>query len=155
MTTQTAPPHTRHSKPLRSRATREAEYVIAIVINAAVIYVIHHLLEWEWAPFLTEDFARLLPIMTVALGATIVANVIYMVYDPVWFKSISQVGLLILNAFVTAGVWDVFPFDFSAYSFAWAGLARAVLAVTFVAIILGIIAELVRLAGSWLADDVR
>ena len=155
MTTQTIPPHTKHSKPLPSRAAREFEYVIAVGINAALIYVVHNLLEWNWAPFLTEDFTRLLPILTISLGATVAINLAYMAYDRVWFKSITQVGLLVLSGFVTAGIWDVFPFDFSNYDFAWAGTTRAILIVVFVAIVLGIISELVRLAGSWLADDVR
>lgn len=153
MTTQLAPPHTKPVKPQAPRAAREVEYVIAVAINAAALYGVYNILDWAWAPFLTEDFNRVIPILTFSIGATILANVLYMFYDPVWFKSITQVALLTIAMFVTGRIWQVFPFDFSAYDFPWTGTARAILVITIIGIMLGMISELVRLAGSFLSGN--
>ena len=153
MTTQIAPPHTRPVKPQPTRAARDFGYMIAIGINAGMLYVAHNLLDWNWASWLTDDFTKVLPILTVSLVATMLVNFVYMAYDHVWFKSLTQIGLLALSLLVTARIWQVFPFDFSSFDFAWTGLTRAVLVASFFGIALGMIAELVRLAGSWIAGD--
>jgi hypothetical protein len=153
MPTQLAPRHTRPVKSQASRVARQFEYAIAVIIKVALLYVVLNILDWSWTPFLTEDFNRVIPILRFSIGATILANALYMVYDPVWFKSIIQVGLLTISMIVMARVWQVFPFDFSSYDFPWMGTARAILAFTVIGIMLGIISELVRLVGSFLSGN--
>ena len=40
---------------------RRSGYVVAVAINAALLWVTHQLLDWGWPRFLTEDFEELLP----------------------------------------------------------------------------------------------
>ena len=137
--TETSPPKT------RSSSGKRAGYAIAAVINGALVYVVHNLLAWDVAPFLTNDFEDVVPIITASLVATVVFNVIYLFYDPGWFKHLSQVGLLGISIAATAKMYRVFPFDFSAYEFDWATLARVAMIIAIVGASIGIVAELVKL----------
>lgn len=140
MLTETRPPQT---KP--SSAGKRFGYAIAAAINGALVFVVHNLLAWDVAPFLTNDFERVVPIITVSLVATVVVNVIYVGYDRGWFKSLSQIGLLGISIAATVRMYEVFPFDFSAYEFDWATLARVVMIIAIVGAGIAIIVELVKL----------
>ncbi len=110
----TVPPVVRPvERVLRSHPGRTSGYVAAIVVNAGILYVARHLLEWSWPDFVTPAWAEVLDVVTVSLVATIVANLAFLVYDHRWFRSLalavtSGVGLL-----ATLRVYQVFPFDFS------------------------------------------
>lgn len=95
-------------------------------------------------PFLTDDFNRVLPIIKVSLVATAVVNLVYMVYDPGWFKSLSQIGLLSISLARAAVMYWVFPFDSSALAFDWATLTRVVLILAMVGITVGIMVLVVK-----------
>jgi hypothetical protein len=120
-------------------------YVLAAAINLALVYVVHNLLTWDVAPFLTNDFDRVAPIITVSLVATAVFNVIYVFYDPAWFKSLTQIGTLAISIAATARMYQVFPFDFSAYDFDWETLAKVVMIIAIVGAGIAIITEFVKL----------
>ena len=135
------------SPPTKSPAAgKRFGYVLAALINVALVYVVHNLLAWEVAPFLTADFEEVVPIVTVSLIATAVFNLIYVFYDPRWFRSLSQIGLLGISIAATARMYQVFPFDFSTYEFDWATLARVVMIIAIVGAAVGIVTEFVKLA---------
>jgi hypothetical protein len=77
-----------------------------------------------------------------------VVNMVYLRYDPAWFKSLCQVGISAIALTVAIRVLQVFPFDFSQYSFNWAALARLLLALAVFGSVVGIVAELARLTKS-------
>ena len=120
--------------------------MVAIAVNVALLNAANNLLEWDIFPFLTNDFERVLPILNVSLGAAIVVNLIYLDVDALWFKSLTQIGLLAISLAVTIRLYQVFPFDFSAYEFNWQLLATWALILAMVAIGIGVVAELIRLA---------
>jgi hypothetical protein len=128
-----------------SRTGRRIGYVIAAAINVALLYFVNNLLNWDLSPFLTDDFERVIPLINVSLVATIVVNVIYLFFDRRWFKSLTQIGLAGIAMAATVRLYRVFPFDFSAYDFAWATLARAVLIIAMVGMAIAIVAETVKL----------
>jgi hypothetical protein len=141
MLTDTKPPASK-SPPTGKRFG----YALAALINGALVYVVHNLLAWDVAPFLTDEFERVVPIITVSLVATAVFNVIYVVSDPVWFKSLTQIAVLGISIAATARMYRVFPFDFSAYDFDWATLAKVVMIIAIVGAGLAIITEFAKLA---------
>lgn len=130
----------------RTRETRTTRtgYLAAIVVNVAMLFVVHRLLEWGLVPFLTEDFRRLLPIVSLSLASTVVVNVLYLTYDPGWFRSLTQLGLNAISLAVVVRTYQVFPFDFSAYGFDWTGLVRLALVAVMVAIGIALVVEVVR-----------
>ena len=88
---------------------RRFGYAAAAVVNAALLFVVNNLLEWDLLPFLTNDFDRVVPIVRVSLVATIVVNLIYLFFDPDWFKSLSQIGLLGISMAATVRLYRISP----------------------------------------------
>ena len=120
-------------------------YVIAIVINAALLVVVNNLLAWGWISWLTDDFEEVLPLLNLSLTATILVNLVYLAFDAEWFKSLCELGLLSISLAVTIRLYQVFPFDFSAYDVDWAVLARIVLIIAMVGVGIAMIVQVVKL----------
>jgi hypothetical protein len=143
MTTTTSPAKTR--APL---GARRFGYLVAVLVNVVMLVVVNNILDWGWLPFLTDDFEAVVWLINLSLTASILANLAYMAYDPVWFRSITQVVLNLISIAVLVTMWQVFPFDFSAYEFAWDTLVRFVLVLGIVGTVIGTVAELVKMTRS-------
>ncbi len=144
--TVTAPTPTRpRTRREITRPARQFGYLIAAVINGAMLYVANHLLEWEWPSWLTQDFERVLPIVQTSLIAGMVINLAYIGFDASWFKSIGQIVISAIGLAVAIRMFTVFPFDFSAYDFAWDTLARWVIVVAMIGSAIGILVESLKL----------
>jgi hypothetical protein len=141
--TTPAPPTTGRDR--RSPATRRAGYAIAIAVNAALLYVVHNLQEWDVVTWLTDDFDRALPLIRMSLIAAIVVNAAFLLWDIGWFRSFGQIVTAGFSLVATARLLQVFPFDFSAYDFPWETLTRIVLMIGIVGTALAIVVESVRL----------
>jgi hypothetical protein len=116
-----------------------------VVVNVALVFVANNLLEWGILSFLTDDFERALPIINVSLGASILVNLVYLIYDAGWFKSLSQIGLLGISLAATIRLYQVFPFDFGVES-GWTTFTRVGLILVIVGAAAGIVAETAKLA---------
>jgi hypothetical protein len=128
-----------------SRAARRFGYIVAIAVNGALLIVAHNLLSWGWPSFLTDEFADLLPLINLSLGATILVNATYINYDPVWFKSSTQIGLGAITMMLAVRTLQVFPFDFTGYDFDWEPIARGMIILSMIGIGIGLVVETVRL----------
>jgi hypothetical protein len=142
--TMTSPPSALRPAE-KGKAARKTGYGAAVVVNLVLLLVINNLLEWDWFRFLTADFGPMLWLINVSLVATVLINLVWLGYDPVWFRSLSQIGLNLISAVVTIRMYQVFPFDFSTYEFNWTPIARFVIILTMVGLALGTITELVKL----------
>lgn len=141
MTQGTSAPDTTRT----SRGTRQVGYVVAVVVNAVVLFIVNNLLGWDLLPWLTDEFQELLPLISLSIVVNIVVYAIYLAYDTPWFKSLTQIGTAAIGLAVAIRTWQVFPFDFSAYSFNWEAVTRVVLIIATVGICIGIVAEAVKL----------
>lgn len=138
-------------RPRTSTASRFG-YLVGVVVNAILIVIVNNLLAWGWVPFLTGRFELLTGIITVSLSVVLVANVLWLAFDPRWFKAMLQLGLNAISLVVAMRIWQVFPFDFSAYpGFSWHTMARVVIVVSMVGICVGMLSELFKLLSpsSW------
>jgi uncharacterized protein (DUF486 family) len=134
------------SAPPRARSSgRSGAYVATIVVDIVLIYVVSNLLEWNWLPFLTSDFSKVVTLIVVSLGVAIFLNVVYLLYHRYWFKALGQTVLGLINIAVTLRLYRVFPFDFSPYPFDWATVLRVLLIMALVGAGIGIVVELARL----------
>lgn len=131
-----------------STAGRRAGYLVAAIVNLVVLWVVGHLLEWGWPPFLTPDFDELLPYITVSLVATAVVNLLWIVRDPEWFTHVGQIGLNGISLVVAVETWQIFPFDLSEYAPVWETVARAVIALAIFGLVIATMVELVGLIRS-------
>lgn len=134
------------AKPGTPRTGRRFGYLLAAALNGAFLYVVDNVLDWDVAPFLTDSFEEATPTIRLVLWATIVVNLAYLFFDPKWFKSITQIGLAGLSIAATVRIYQVFPFDFSAYEFPWETLTRTILIIAVVGAAISIVVEVVRLA---------
>lgn len=134
-----------NSRPPSPAGVRRFGYLVAIAVNFGGLAVVNNVLKWDIVPFLTPDFSRVVGFISVSIGLTIVANMIYLAYDPAWFKSLSQIGLLVVSLAVTIRVYQVFPFDFSAYSIAWSQMTRWFLIIAMAGTGTGMLVEVGKL----------
>lgn len=130
----------------RKRAPRPARmfgYMVAIAVNAILWYVVHNLQRWDLPFVLAERFPRVLTALDLSLGAAMVANVIFLAYDPRWFRRIGQAALNLLSLNAMYAMYRVFPFDFGS-----AGAnqtIRSLMVLGMIAAAVGTIVELARL----------
>ena len=125
---------------------RQVGYAVAVAVNLVMLVIAHNILDWGWLPFLTGDFAQVVPWISLGLIASIVANAIYQFNDTLIVKSTGQIGVNLISVFVTYQIWQVFPFDFSAYDFNWGVLVRVLLVLAMVGAGIGVLAEATKMA---------
>ncbi len=131
----------------RERA-RQAGYVVAVVVNAIMLAIAHALPAWG-LPFITMAYVDVLWAVDLSLGATIIANALFVVYDPSWFRNLAQIILSALAVVSGYTMYRVFPFDFGSQSLN--DLARLGLFVVVAILVLVTVAQLVK----WLVDQTR
>ena len=132
---------------MATRSSRRVGYAIAIAVNIGLLVVVLNLVSWGWFPWLTEEFDEVVPYLVASIAATMLVNAAYFVFDPPWFKSLTELGTLVLSMIATVRLLGVFPFDFSAYEFPWGTLARSILGLAIFGIAVAMIAQLAKLAG--------
>ena len=121
------------------------EYVAAIVVNIIIMVVVNNLLRWNFPPFLTDDFNRLLWLINLSLGATIAVNLAFIFYARKWFKALCRLSLSAIALVLCTRFLQIFPFDFSMYeSTMWTGLARVMIIIAIVMVGISIVVDLVK-----------
>lgn len=133
-------PFTRHHRS----AGRRFGYLVAIGINAVMLSIANHLLEWDWPSFLTDEFNDVLGIITVSFVATMIANAMFVVFDAPWFKSLANAVTAAIAIAVAWRMLQVFPFDFTGYDRDWSDVARIVLVFAMLGAAVGCLVEMVR-----------
>ena len=127
------------------KGTRRLGYGISIVVQVALLILVNNLVEWDIAPFITDEFNDLVPYINVSLVASMVVNALYFAFDPRWFRSLTQAILNVISLVVIVQTYRIFPFDFSGSDFNWTALTRTGLIVLMVLVGVGIIGEVVKM----------
>jgi len=128
-----------------SRGTRRFGYGVSIAVEVALLILVNSLVEWDIAPFITEEFNDLVPYINVSLIASMLVNAVYFAFDPRWFRSFTQAILNVISLVVVFQTYRIFPFDFSGSDFNWTALTRTGLVVLMVLITIGTIGEVVKM----------
>ncbi|HEX6301318.1 MAG TPA: hypothetical protein VF148_12695 [Acidimicrobiia bacterium] len=144
-----------HVSPDLRRAGRRFGYGVAIAINVAMLIVVQYILDWGRLAFLTDEFADVVPWISLGLVATIVANLVYQFNDTRIVKSTGQILTNLISIFVTYQVYLVFPFDFSGSTFNWEVIFRILLVLAMVGAGIGVLVEAVKLASSEFQQERR
>lgn len=126
-------------------SVRPIGYVVTILVNAVVLFIVNNLLNWGWPPWLTQSFDQVLPLINASILATMLFTAVYLFYDTAGFKQFGEVVTLAISIAAMARTLAVFPFDFSAYPFDWGAITRTVLVVLLVAMVIAFIFNLGRL----------
>ena len=125
-----------------STASRRGGYVVAAVINAVFLWLIHVSPGWDAVPFLTADFQQVLWLIDVSLVVTIALNLLYLIRDP---RRLTAAGAVLTSAIgfaVSVWILQIFPFDFGTSSF-WPVVFRIALWVAIVGSAIAIVVNLV------------
>ncbi len=131
-----------------AKAARRVGYLISIAINVAMLVIVQNLLEWGWLPFLTDEFADVVPWISLSLVASIVANIIYQIDDSLIVKSVGQIADNMISVWATYTVLTIFPFDFSGYAFDWEVVARVALIFAIVGAGIAALVEAIKLVSA-------
>jgi hypothetical protein len=138
-----------------SQWARKIGYLVAVLVNGAMLVVVNVRPGWRELSFLTESFVDILWLINLSMVAGAVVNAVYLWYDPAWFKSVCQVGVSAIGLTAAIRMLRVFPSDFSAYSFDWAALTRLLLVLAVFGSVVAITVEIVRLAHRGISAGVR
>ena len=95
--------------PELKQSAKRFGYVVAIVINLVMLFVVQNILEWGWLPFLTEEFAEVVPWISFSLIVSIAANLVYQMDDSPTVKSLGQIVVNLISIQVTFVMLTVFP----------------------------------------------
>ena len=68
---------------------------------------------WTSYPLLTSDFSQWIPIITTALIAAIIGNIILIIYDGYFFRQVIHISMDLFSLAATISLLVIFPFDFS------------------------------------------
>jgi hypothetical protein len=126
-------------------AGRRVGYIFSIAINAVILYGANRWPGWDVVPFLTSRVPEVLGIINASLIAGIVANLVYVLWDPPRLRALGDLVTLSIGIVAMTQTWQVFPFDFSAYSFNWELVTRILIVVGIAGSAIAIIVALVTL----------
>lgn len=129
-----------HRQPV---ASRRLGYTIAVGVNALLFYLVNVSPGWHAVPFLTSATTQVLPWVNATMIAGVVANVLYVGFDPRWFRALGDIVTTAIGIAGMVRVWQVFPFDFGGSSVGWASVARALLGVGIAGSAIAIVVALV------------
>jgi hypothetical protein len=129
-------------------ASRRLGYTIAVAVNALLIYLVNVSPGWDAVPFLTPATTEVLPWVNASIIAGVIANAVYVAWDPTWFKALGDIVTTSIGIVAMVRIWQVFPFDFTGSSFDWALVAKFALGFGIGGSIVAIIVALVTLVRS-------
>lgn len=129
----------------RSITTRRTGYAVAMLVNAIMLVIVNNILEWGWFSWLTDDFELVLPLVNLSLLATMLVNLAYMAYDLQWFKSLCEMGLLVISISVAVRTFEVFPFDFSAYTWNWEATVKLAIVCAIIGMSIAMLVHAIKL----------
>lgn len=120
-------------------------YLIAIIINGVLLFVVRRLVDWDILPFLTEDFNRVVPVISLSLIASVIVNGLRLVGAPVWFALLADLASTAISLVATVRLYSVFPFDFDDEGFPWDLAVRGMLLIALFGTVVALIVVLVKL----------
>ena len=121
--------------------TRRFGYVVAVLVNAAMLYAVNRWPGWQAVPFLTADTELVLGLVNATIVVNLVANVVYLVRDPRWLTALGDLVTTAVGLAALVRIWKVFPLDVSDR---WELLVRTLLVVGIVGSAIGIVVAIVR-----------
>jgi len=129
----------------QSQAQRRGGYVVSILINAVLIFLLDAHPGWRAVPFLTPATAQVIGLFTLTLAAGIAANVMYFIADPPRLRAFGDLVTLTFTLVASVRIWEVFPFAFHGSMAFWSDIVRVLLIIAIVGACIGLLYSLVVL----------
>lgn len=125
-----------------SRGARRFGYVVAVMVNAAMLYGVNRWPGWDAVPFLTADTVDVLDLVNASIVVNLVANVIFLWRDPPRLKAAGDLVSTSVGLVAILAIWQVFPLDLSS---GMERVARVLLGIALVGTAIGILVAFRRL----------
>jgi hypothetical protein len=135
-----------HTARRPSAGTRRVGYLLAIFISAVLLVILNGSPGWQAIPFLTSDTSQVLWLVNLSLAAGIAANLVYLVYDAPWLKTLGDLVTTGIGLAAAIRIWQVFPFDLSS---GWTTAMRVLLIIAIAGSCIALVVQIVTLA-RWL-----
>ena len=140
-------PHIEHRPRTRpGPVARRFGYSVAIAVNLAMLFLVNSAPGWDALPFLSGETTEVLVWVNASFLVGVAANLVYLVHDPLWLRSLGDVLTAAFGIVVMVRVWQVFPFTEDVTSTGWGDLVHVVLAVGIAGSVIGIATGLVGFA---------
>lgn len=126
------------TRPVRrpSRAARRLGYLVAVMVNVALLYGVNRWPGWDAVPFLTAETVDVLDLVNASIVVNLAANVIFLWRDPPRLKAAGDLVSTVVGLVAMVAIWRVFPLDLSAGT---ERVARVLLAIGLVGSVIGIL----------------
>lgn len=133
------------SRQAAARASRFT-YLVAAAFNVLVWFLLNVNPTWQVVPFLTPETVQVLDLANAVLLVGAAMNLVYVLYDGPWFKAAGDLLVAGIGLVLAIRLWQVFPFDFSAFATDWTTVARIVVAIIALGSGIAVLAAIVRFA---------
>jgi hypothetical protein len=130
---------------IKQGVSRRIGYLVAILINAVLLYAINVWPGWATVPFVTADLVAVLGLVNASLWVSVVANAVYLVDDRRWLKMLGNIATTAVGLVALMAMWQVFPFDLAVEPIDWVTVARTVLIISMIGSAIAIVVNLVGL----------
>jgi len=121
-------------------------HLAVMIIFLLLMYVFNNLIKWE-AQLITPDWSKVLSILNISFGLTILAHLIFIFYDPKKFQSAAQIIIDIVGLAVMYRLFTVYPFKFELFfEQAWLNSGfKIILPFLMAATLIGIIVRSIKI----------
>jgi len=123
--------------------SRRPGYVVAVAVNAGLLYLLNRNPGWQAVPFLTPAMGRVIGVVNLSIVVGLAANLVYVVWDPAWLRALGDLTTTGVGLLAMLRLWQVWPFDFPAGT-PWELLTHVMLGLGLLGAVVGIIASTVR-----------
>lgn len=131
-----------------STGTRKAGYVIAVLVNLALLVGVNVWPGWDAVPFLNGETRLVLSLVNASIAVNLVANAVYVVHGPIRLKALGDLVTLGVGTAALLRIWQVFPFDLAGSGMDWALALRIFLVIGIFGSVIGMMAALGSLVRS-------
>jgi hypothetical protein len=128
----------------RTRARRFG-YVVAVLVNLILAWLIAVWPGWDAVPFLTEETTEVLPFVYASITTGVLVNLVYVADDRPAVKATGELINALVGFVSVMRIWQVFPFDFDGQWVGWEWLVYIGLALGALGTAIGAIVQLVAL----------
>lgn len=124
---------------------RRFGYVVAILVNLTLAWLIAVWPGWDVVPFLTQDTTEVLPFVYAAIATGVLVNLVYVADDRPTVKATGELVNALVGFVSVIRIWQVFPFDLDGQWVGWEWLIYVALAVGAFGTAIGAVVQLVTL----------
>jgi len=103
---------------MKEKTVNKSEYIFAVIANLIILYIANNIMNWNLS-FISSTFSQVLWAINLAIGSVIIGNILFLIYDPSWFRHLLKVFINILGLMAVYTFYIIFPLNFSQNLISW------------------------------------